>query len=617
MLADWKEENRKDLPESEITVDQKIDLSAVSDESKLNLRRVGLIGIAVIFLTATLAFIWIKSATGGKDRVPNRELIFTNLTHGELPVSPAISPDGKYFVYHTEEEGERSHLWLQQVGQANNVEIIPPFTGKLFSKTFSPDSKYIYFLAKEDLNAPFSLYRVPTLGGAATKILTDINTSVSFSPDGREMVFQRFDNQTNQTSLVIASSDGGNERTLLERNGASEMVLHSAWSPDGRTIAFGKMKIHATCTISGIDLVSGEIKDLSTEKWDQCYRMDWTRDGKGLVLVGTKFNELMTTRRDQIFYISTEDGEVRRLTAGTSRHQPDGLTITDNDAVLVSPYTRPAQIWAMDINGDSRTAVQITKGQSDGKGGITPLPDGRIGYLTRTGEDFSIWIMNADGSDRRQVTENHPTAEELRASPDGRYFVFAAKTDKRETHLFRIDTDGTNLKQLTFGESHQVDSTISPDSNRIIYDSTNVEGRISLRKIPIDGGESALLSDINCQIPHFSPDGAFISCIKDWKQIYIISSADGSVVKTFDVVEISGLNVGARWMPDGQTLIYQAITKGVGNVWKQPFDGGKPQPLTDFTSGVIYNFAVSPDGSKLYVARGHPVNDAVLIKNFK
>jgi hypothetical protein len=38
--------------------------------------------------------------------------------------------------------------------------------------------------------------------------------------------------------------------------------------------------------------------------------------------------------------------------------------------------------------------------------------------------------------------------------------------------------------------------------------------------------------------------------------------------------------------------------------------------MTGFTGGNIYRFEYSPDGSHIFLARGYPVQDVVLIKNF-
>lgn len=347
--------------------------------------------------------------------------------------------------------------------------------------------------------------------------------------------------------------------------------------------------------------------------------MAWTRDGKGFVFVGTRPNEVLTTRRDQIYYVSLETGESRRLTNGGARYDSESLSLTNADEILVLPSNRSSQIWLMDADGDALSAVRLTNGQADGRGGIAPLPDGRIGYMSLMGEDFGIWIMNADGTERQQLAANPANAEELRASPDGRYFFFSSKNEARETHLFRIDATGANLKQITFGDGIEIDSAVSPDGKSLLYDSTqkNDLNAVALWKISTDGGEPSKLSDTKCQTPHFSPDGKSFSCISGENSINILSAENGALIKTFKAAFFPMLNVGARWSPDGKYLTYITIRKNVGNVWQQPVAGGEPQPLTNFTSGDIYNYSFSNDGSRLYLARGYQNRDAVLIKNFR
>ena len=103
--------------------------------------------------------------------------------------------------------------------------------------------------------------------------------------------------------------------------------------------------------------------------------------------------------------------------------------------------------------------------------------------------------------------------EELRASPDGRFLVFAAKIDGY-ADLFRVDTDGANRQQLTFGENVQTDSSVSPDGRWIVYEShffDGVETQYSIQKIPAEGGEPVSLLNEFCFTPHFAPDGTMIS----------------------------------------------------------------------------------------------------------
>jgi Tol biopolymer transport system component/DNA-binding winged helix-turn-helix (wHTH) protein len=620
-LADWSE-GEKSLAPEETVADRTDEGHLSAPASKLKFGTVFFVA-ALVFMLSGFSFVWFRLASTPKVSAVKGEMTFLNLTYGEDVNYATISPDEKYFVYFSHDAGT-TRLWLQQVGQSNRLEIIPPFAGIIYGMTFTPDSQFLYLVINEKTDEPNVLYRIPVLGGVKTTILNDIVSFVSFSPDGQEMVFLRLTKDRKESSLVIASSDGTRERVLLTRAGNETIAgAGAAWSPDGKLIAFGALNLEmagkGACTIVGIEPQGSELKTLSPEKWDNCYQMVWTSDAQGLVFIGTKAGETLTTRRDQVYYLSTDNGEARRLTTDGSRHQP-GLGISKGDAIVVVPFNRASQIWAMDASGDSRTAVQITNGLADGRGGIAVLADGRVAYLTRAGEGFGVWLMNADGSNRKQLTD-YPTAiEELRAAPDGSFFVFSAKPD-RLNHIFRVDASGANLKQLTFGGDGgaEIDSTVSPDGNWVVYNSAifiNGHDKQTLWKIPSSGGTPVQLTETDSKTPHFSPDGKFISYISDEK-IVVISAENGSPVKTFETVPNALLNIGARWTPDSQALTYVVYRKNAGNIWKQPINGGEPKPLTDFTSSDMYNFAFSQDGSRLYVARGYQIRNAVLIRNFK
>ncbi len=619
-LADWTE-SVKDSDASELAESQ-ISNSEISnpDASNSKSNYVFLFAASVLILLAMFIFIQYKPAPNFAASSPadKKELTFLRLTNGITPQDATISPDGKHFVY-SEHEGETVHLFVQQTGQSNRLEVVPPSAERAIgSKTFSPDGAFVYFLAQDKGEGQFSLYRVPTFGGAETKILDNVASSVSFSPDGREMVFHRWNQQTGESALIIAASDGSAERILQARSGGQEVLLYPAWSPDG-SIAFAALYPQTGYKINRINLQTGETTQISPENWETCYRMVWMRDGEGLVFVGTKSGEALSTRRDNIFYLSVSTGEARRLTVDGNRYQLYSLGITDDDSIVAVPNNNLSQIWQMSPGGDSRTAIQITYGVADGRTGIAPLPDGRVGYITRAGENLNLWLMNHDGTDQKALTNNPPYVEELRAAPDGSYFVFAAMRD-RASHLFRIDADGSNFRQLTFGNGTEIDSTISPDGNWIVYSSGVFDGgytKHALWKMPSAGGEPIRVSNADCAVPHFSPDGKFLSCIRREKEILVVSAETGEIVKTFQTIQPAILNNGAHWTRDGQNLVYRVYRKKATNLWLQPINRGTARPLTDFTANGVWNFAFSTDGSRLYVVRAYQINDVVLIKNFR
>lgn len=69
-----------------------------------------------------------------------------------------------------------------------------------------------------------------------------------------------------------------------------------------------------------------------------------------------------------------------------------------------------------------------------------------------------------------------------------------------------------------------------------------------------------------------------------------------------------------QWTADGKALYY--VTWGqASNIWRQPLDGSSPVQVKNFGSKFVFNFAFSPDGKQLALARGTFNRDAVLIAN--
>jgi len=593
------------------------------DHAKAPVRRISLfwpgIALAVIAVSAAAVLIYRSNAP------LNRELSISPLTSGADVAGAAISPDGRTFVYQTW-DGEFTRMFLQRAGQLTAIEIVQPTKMVIGPTTFSPDGDYIYFSAREPDSPQFSVFRMLVLGGSSKKVVTGIffHSAVSFSPDGSEFVFARYDEARNVGSIVIARRDGSEEREVIQSS--AEWLMYPAWSPDGNTIAFARHRVKEKArnryvSIESVSVDGGPTRSLFDERLGNCFRIAWTSGGDGIVFGGTKLGEHMTSRRDQVWHSSLATGKITRITPEGGRYVFEGLT--DENAAIVFSVNRPSQIWEIDANGDSRTAIQLTTGSTDGRTGIAPLPDGRVGYLKRNGDNWEIWTINGDGSGQTQIFNENPIIDELRATPDGKYFVFNAEVNGNY-QLFRLNTDGSDLKQLTFGDDVFVgDASPSSDSRSVVHswvDYTQEPPSGSLSRVPIDGGEPLPLEGITvgAGTPHHSPDGKYMSYIDTSvnPSRLAVLRADDATVRFYDAVDSGLLNVGAIWTPDSRSLAYIAFNGKAANVWIQPIDGGPPRQFTDFTAGRIYRIAFSSDGKRLYLARGYAVNDAILIKGF-
>ena len=548
----------------------------------------------------------------------------TRLTNGGMPMSAAISRDGKYIAY-TETENETSQIWLQSVGQSSRIKVTESKDKVFGGKTFSPDGRFIYYSAWDRNNfSTAAVYRIATIGEPSTKVLEGTVAAVSFSPDGEQMAFIKSLPDKGH-ALTISDKDGGDQKTVLTAQMPDYLCGSPAWSPDGEKIVFGKSEKDPQTALTRariyvVEISSGAISEFSHEKWDTVWRMDWMPDGKGVVLTGTKEDDSYTTRRDQVYYVTYPDGASHRVTTSGIRHEPSTLNVTEDGGILALSASRSSQIWSMDASGRSNSAVQISRGLYDGRPGLAPMPDGQLAYMTYTSDDPAIWLMNANGTEPRQITNGTMFVEELRGDPLGRYFFFSSFRDK-QNHLYRIDTDGQNLKQITFGDGREIDSAVSPDGNWVYYasytDSDNGHS-VRLYRSSIDGGQPESVGNNECTVPSISSDGKYLACVtEDEHKIYIVSLDSGERIRNFDVAPYPTINIGVRWLPDNSGIAYIRYDKAGSNLWIQPLDGTPLRQMTDFTSGFIYNFAFSADGTRIFLGRGYPIQDVFLIKNFR
>lgn len=526
----------------------------------------------------------------------------------------AVSPNGEYVVY-VLREGEQRSLVVRQVTTGSEVQILPPAIVELRSLTFSPDGNFIFYLRTPEENFLYDyLFQLPVLGGTPRELIRDVDTPISFSPDGGQFTFVRI-GPTGGTHLLIANADGSGERVLASHPG--ESFDYPSWSPDGKTIAFpgpGSLGEGHLWAVSPID---GKVRSFYNTR-SSIGRVRWLQDGSGLLAVIRD----PTQGRGQLWYISYPDGEAKRVTNDLANYTLGQLDLTrDGKSLVTVDSTIASDLWVAH-GADASRARQITSG----RGGIRGISAGRQQTIVFANQKGELYSIHDDGSALRLLTANLHSSANPSVCGDGRHIVFESAVGGQTTGLpgwasdiWRMDGDGSHVARLTLS-GNAVAPLCSPDGKWVQY--FDIEQRKNFR-VPVLGGTPTPvdLKDLLAVARSYSADGKLIA-YNDYGRgegipnQLVVFPADGSnAIYAFPFPQ--GSTTFARWAPDGSGLDYFLTNKGVGNIWRQPVPRGQPRQITKFSSGQIFSFDWSPDGKELYLARGSVASDIVLISNFR
>jgi serine/threonine protein kinase/Tol biopolymer transport system component len=531
--------------------------------------------------------------------------------------SAALSPDGRYVVYTEDTNGKKS-LWLRQLASTNSVQLLPPASRFYLIPLFSPDGNFVDYLERVNLTEIHpTLYQISALGGTPRKLADHVDSRLTFSPDGRQMAFTRDDPGKGESNLILADSSGGHETILVTRHitkDTGSLALPS-WAPDDKSISVvvtdpdpGGLYYH----LLSVSVSDGSTKPFSPVHWRTVNDISWLPDHSGILIAAQE-----KTGAPQQVYLNTEDSaEVRKLTADVNSYTALSVASDSRSFVAVQSDIN-VNLWVGPTN-DPDAAVQITSGRMDGIGGLAWTADNRIVYQGNVGDIYQIWIVNADGSNAHQLTNDRYFHAQPAVCESGRSIVF--ESDPAGTlHLFKMDLDGNNLTQITNGAGESSPSCPT-HSNSLVFSGTGPDGRAKLYRMEFGGPPPVPLSDlVLLGGPGFSPDGTRIMApLLDPKtgvvKGYILPSPGGPPLLSLDVPSTLDSAGIVGWMADGRGMAGVDDRSGIPNLWTFPFDHSPGKQLTHFPQSEIREFAWSPDGKRIALSRGSMEQNAVLIK---
>ncbi len=319
-------------------------------------------------------------------------------------------------------------------------------------------------------------------------------------------------NQNDQKELVSKKVEEVKEFTITQIPNVSNGA-EAYFSPDGKSVIFnGKMDKDTTHYVYTINIDGTDLKKINDKGDDACSH--YTPDGKNLIWTSTR----------------------------------DNLDMHRGNYSDPKDYPQGAELYMSDLNGDD--VVRLTNNKVyDAEVGISP--NGKIILFSRQNGkgEIDLWTMNPDGSDQKQITFT-PDLQEGGAfiMGDNKTILYRAwkkseeGQEKKDMHLFLVDVDGKNMKQISHKSGTHWAPFPAPDGEHFAYVTVfpphNYE--IMLRSLKT-GEELRLTNDSGFDgFPAFSPDGKTLSFASSR------GNEKGNRSLKLYTMDVSSLNLGPK-----------------------------------------------------------------------
>ncbi len=283
------------------------------------------------------------------------------------------------------------------------------------------------------------------------------NAEAYFSSDGKQLIFQSKRDGRGCDQIYTMNIDGSNVKMVSTGEGRTTC---SYFYKDKKKILYGSTHLGSKECPPNPDFSKGYVwaiypeYDIFTAKPDGSKVKQLTKtagydaeatvspDGKKIIFTSTRDGDLD-------LYVMDKNGKnVKRLT--TELGYDGGAFFSPDSKQIVYRAFHP------------KTEAEIAR------------------YKDRLANDlieptvFEIWTMNADGTNKRQVTKLQTASFAPFFTPDGKKIIFCTNyfaTDprKRNFDLAMINVDGTGIERITFNESFDGFPMFSPDGKKLVF----------------------------------------------------------------------------------------------------------------------------------------------------
>ena len=288
------------------------------------------------------------------------------------------------------------------------------------------------------------------------------NAEAYFSSDGQELILQSVRDGGECDQIYAMKIDGTNVRRVSSGEGRTTCAF---FTPDRQHVVYASTYLGGKACPPRPDFSRGYVWPI----YDTYDIFKSRPDGTGLTrltstpgydaeaTIGPDGRIVFTSVRDgdmEIYSMNADGGDVKRL---TNRVGPDGGPFFSNDGKQI-----------------------VFRGRT-----LTPGPelDDYKSLLLKglwRPTSLEIFVMNADGTNLRQVTSLGGASFAPYFSPDGRKIIFSSNQHNpkgRDFELWLVNVDGTGLERVTWNESFDGFPMFSPDGTKLVFASNRYQKR--------------------------------------------------------------------------------------------------------------------------------------------